>query len=248
MRGSLIEEARHLSAAAAREQADARLLGGMAIRLLLGERMDARFRREIDDLDFIATKRGARALERIFEQEGWQPERQFNALNGARRLLFEQPDGAHKIDVFVERFEMCHALPLAERLDVLPDTLPAAELAMTKLQIVSLNEKDRGDLYALLLALEVADHDRDAINAQRIAELTSADWGLHHTVELNLDRLREGLAESGLDAEQQARVASRIGQLAATIEQAPKSRAWRLRARIGERKVWYDEPEEVDRA
>lgn len=247
MRGSLIEEARHLSEAAAREQADARLLGGMGIRLLLGERMDARFRRDIADLDFIATKRGARALERILEQEGWQPERQFNALNGARRLLFEEPGGAHKIDVFVERFEMCHALPLAERLTVLPETLPAAELAITKLQIVSLNEKDRGDLYAMLLALEVAAHDEDAINASRIAELTSADWGLHHTVELNLDRLSDGLAACGLDADRQALVRERIGRLAAAIEQAPKSRAWRLRARIGERKLWYDEPEEVDR-
>ena len=35
--------------------------------------------------------------------------------------------------------------------------LPAAELALTKLQIVALNAKDRGDLYALLLACEVAE-------------------------------------------------------------------------------------------
>jgi hypothetical protein len=30
------------------------------------------------------------------------------------------------------------------------------------------------------------------------------------------------------------------------IEEAPKSRAWKLRAKIGERKRWYDLPEEVD--
>jgi hypothetical protein len=29
------------------------------------------------------------------------------------------------------------------------------------------------------------------------------------------------------------------------IEAAPKSRAWRLRARIGERVRWYELPEEV---
>jgi hypothetical protein len=29
------------------------------------------------------------------------------------------------------------------------------------------------------------------------------------------------------------------------IEREPKSRAWKLRAKIGERKRWYDVPEEV---
>lgn len=223
-----------------------RLLGGMGIRVLLGDRMDPRFDREIADLDFLTTRRASRAVEQLLEDAGWDPERQFNALNGARRLLFADPGSGHKIDVFVETFQMCHTLPLAERLTAREETLPAAELAMTKLQIVSLNSKDRGDLYALLHALEVRDDD-DAINAARIAELTSGDWGLHHTFELNFERLRDGLAESPLAADEQAVVRSRIDALQQATEAAPKSRGWRMRARVGERKVWYDEPEEVDR-
>jgi len=31
------------------------------------------------------------------------------------------------------------------------------------------------------------------------------------------------------------------------MEQAPKSRAWKLRAKIGRRKRWYETPEEVVR-
>jgi hypothetical protein len=244
---SLEEEARRLLAAASGRDVPARLLGGMAIRLLLGERMDPRFRRTIDDLDFITTRRAGRDLEKLLEDEGWEPERQFNALNGARRLLFVHPGGEHKVDVFVERFEMCHALPLAERLTTLPDTLPAAELALTKLQIVALNEKDRGDVYALLIALRVGEGDRDMINAARIAELAAADWGLYHTLELNLGRLREGLGGGALQASEQALVRERIEALQRAIEAAPKSRSWRLRARIGERRPWYDEPEEVNR-
>ena len=54
---------------------------------------------------------------------------------------------------------MCHVLPLTERLTLMAATLPAAEVLMTKLQIVQLNAKDRGDLYALLHSHEVADHD-----------------------------------------------------------------------------------------
>jgi hypothetical protein len=247
IRESLIDEGRRLLAAARERELPLRLLGGVAIQLLLAERMDERFQRESADLDFLTTRRSGRAVEELLAGEGWEPERQFNALNGARRLLFEDPPSGHKIDVFVESFEMCHALPLAERLSVREDTLPAAELAMTKLQVVSLNAKDRNDLYALLYALEVADHDDDAINAVRIAELTSGDWGLHHTFELNFARLREGLKEVGLSEQEQATMRARIDALHDAIEQAPKSRGWRMRARIGERKRWYEEPEEVDR-
>jgi hypothetical protein len=247
IRESLIDEARRLLAAARERDVPLRLLGGVAIQMLLAERMDQRFQRESADLDFLTTRRSGRAVEELLASEGWEPERQFNALNGARRLLFEDPPSGHKIDVFVESFEMCHALPLAERLTVREDTLPAAELAMTKLQVVSLNDKDRNDLYALLHALEVAEHDDDAINAVRISELTSGDWGLHHTFELNFARLREGLAEVGLSEPEQAAVRARIDALHEAIEQAPKSRGWRMRARIGERKRWYEEPEEVDR-
>jgi Uncharacterised nucleotidyltransferase len=247
IRESLVEEAHRLLAAAREREVPLRLLGGVAIQMLLAERMDERFQRESADLDFLTTRRAGRAVEELLAGAGWEPERQFNALNGARRLLFEDPPSGHKIDVFVESFEMCHALPLAERLSVREDTLPAAELAMTKLQVVSLNAKDRSDLYALLHALEVADHDEDAINAVRIAELTSGDWGLHHTFELNFSRLREGLTEVGLSEQEQATMRARIDTLHEAIEQTPKSRGWRMRARIGERKRWYEEPEEVDR-
>jgi hypothetical protein len=247
IRDSLVEEASRLLAAAREREVPLRLLGGVAIQIMLGERMDERFQRESADLDFLTTKRSGRAVEELLASAGWQPERQFNALNGARRLLFEDAPSGHKIDVFVESFEMCHVLPLAERMSVREDTLPAAELAMTKLQVVSLNTKDRNDLYALLHALEVAEHDDDAINAVRISELTSSDWGLHHTFELNFARLRDGLAEVGLSEPEQATVRARIDALHEAIEQAPKSRGWRMRARIGERKRWYEEPEEVER-
>jgi hypothetical protein len=40
-------------------------------------------------------------------------------------------------------------------------------------------------------------------------------------------------------------VVKRIDALRERIDREPKSRAWKLRARIGERKRWYETPEEV---
>jgi hypothetical protein len=252
IRESLEEEARRLLAAADAESLPLGLFGGMGIRLLLGERLDPRFRREIGDLDFLTTRRAGAAVETLLAAHGWQPARRFNVVNGARRLLFEEPAGARRVDVFVGSFEMCHRLPLPERLNDRGEILPAAELALTKLQIVALNAKDRGDLYALLLACELVDRDAEpgaepVIDVRRITELTSVDWGLHHTIELNLARLRDGLTETGLADAQRQLLRERIATLADALAQTPKSRAWRLRARVGERRRWFEEPEEVAR-
>jgi hypothetical protein len=39
----------------------------------------------------------------------------------------------------------------------------------------------------------------------------------------------------------------RTVELRERVEREPKTRAWRLRARIGKRKRWYELPEEVVR-
>ncbi|HEX2391844.1 MAG TPA: hypothetical protein VHI77_02885 [Solirubrobacterales bacterium] len=248
----LAAEALRLLASIEAAEIEARLIGGMAIRLLAGERFDPIFEREIADLDFFSVRGAGRRLGELLAGNGYEPDERFNALNGARRLLFLDPVHGRQVDVFVGSFEMCHTLPLAERIAVRPHTLPAAELLMTKLQIVELNEKDRGDTFALLLAHEVAEADldpagADAIDATRIAALTSRDWGLQRTFELNLQRLREAAPGLPLGEDRRAAIADRIDRLAATIETAPKSRRWKLRERVGERVRWYEEPEEVDR-
>jgi hypothetical protein len=40
-------------------------------------------------------------------------------------------------------------------------------------------------------------------------------------------------------------VSNRVALILERIENAPKSRSWRMRAKIGERKRWYELPEEV---
>ena len=225
----------------------ARLIGGVGIRLLLKERFDPTFARPLHDIDLFVGKRDSRKLEGLIQEHGWQPAREFNALNGARRLLFNDPDSDAQIDVFVEAFEMCHPLPLADGLHEPGLTLPGTELLMTKLQIIHLNAKDRDDCYALLEGCTIAGTGPATIDPARIAHLTGRDWGLQHTFELNLSRLTEDLESRALPTDSTRVIADGIAAVSEAIEAEPKSRGWRLRARIGERKAWYDEPEEVRR-
>lgn len=231
----LPEEARGILADAEREGVRVRLLGGIAILLLLGDRFDPAFARPYRDIDLFCHRKDGRGLERLLAARGWAPASEFNALAGGRRLLFHDPQSEAQVDVFVGEFQMCHELPLADGLDHPGPSLPATDLVMTKLQIVELNAKDRSDLYALLSGGE--------IEPQRLADATSRDWGLHHTFELNLAKLREGI---GAGEGPQAALAP-VEALLDAMERAPKSRGWRMRAKVGERKRWYELPEEVER-
>jgi hypothetical protein len=240
-------EAERLLAEIERAALAARLIGGMAVRILAADRLHPAFERPIQDLDFIVAKRHRREFNALLTSAGYAPEEQFNALYGARRLLYHDTANGRQIDVFVEMFAMCHALPLADRIAARPHTLPPAEILMTKLQIVELNEKDRGDLYALLHSHDVSAGDDRGIDVERVVALTANDWGLQHTFELNLARLRDAVADQPLTPEEASSVARRIDALEKALEGARKSRKWKLRAKVGERKLWYVEPEEVDR-
>ena len=139
------------------------------------------------------------------------------------------------------------ALPLADGLRDPGLALPGTELLMTKLQIIHLNEKDREDCYALFDGCAIGNDGPTTIDPARIAHLTGHDWGLHHTFELNLGRLTSHLDDRALSPESTRTIAHGIAAVSEAMEAEPKSRGWRLRARIGERKTWYEEPEEVRR-
>lgn len=244
----LDEEARGLVEQAAGVGVTVRLMGGMGIRLLLADRYPAQLTRRYGDLDVLVRRREARALEDVIAGRGWEPAAEFNALNGARRMLFHDPASDAQVDVFVEAFEMCHRLPLAEGLEAAgPLTLQACDLLMSKLQIVQLNAKDRNDCYAVLIGCSGAPEAHQAVDVARVARVAAEDWGTHHTFERNLVVLEEHVGDVGLAPADAALVRQAVGDLRMAMDAAPKSRSWKLRARIGERKRWYDEPEEVDR-
>ena len=101
------------------------------------------------------------------------------------------------------------------------------------------------DGLALLHGHGVSERDGDTINAVRIAELCAGDWGLWRTITGNVAICRDYVDRYELSDGEKARLRAGIDELLERIEQEPKSRAWKLRARIGERKRWYDVPEEV---
>jgi hypothetical protein len=241
----IVAEAERLLELASSEEVPLRLLGGVAIRLRASGGLSETFERRYADLDFVTAKGRSGPCQQFFRAAGYEPHVAFNALNGQERLLFFDEINRRQVDVFVGAFAMSHRIPLGARLELEPRTLPLAELLLTKLQIAELNEKDVRDGLALLLGHGVGESDGDTVNAARIADLCAGDWGLWRTITGNLGICREYVDRCELSDEEMRRLRSRIDELLERIEGAPKSRGWKLRAKIGERKRWYEIPEEV---
>jgi hypothetical protein len=218
------------------------VLGGVAIALRAPDAA-APLRRASEDLDVAAPRRARREIEDAFGAAGLEGEREFNALQGSRRQIWWTPDRATHVDVFLGEFAMCHTLDLDGRLDVPHAALPAADLLLMKLQVVHLNLKDVQDLAALLTTHALGEGDGEGvIDRGRLHDVLGADWGFYTTAGDNLERLGDLVAEHAPEAE--PRVREQSAALREELEAAPKTRAFRMRAKVGRRRRWYELPEE----
>ncbi|HEU5245216.1 MAG TPA: hypothetical protein VFU33_12505 [Gaiellaceae bacterium] len=240
IQADVVSEGRRVLAAARDSGLTVRLLGGVAVNVR-SKSLPPALTREYKDLDFASSKKSSGDLQKLLRDLGYEPHLGFNAMNGRERLLFFDNPNERQVDVFVSSFRMCHEIPLEKRLSVDEDTVPLAELLLTKLQIIELNEKDVRDAVAILLEHEVTDDDA-GVNATQFASLCCDDWGLCRTITQNLVSVREHLGRYEVDRDI---VETRLDALLERVEGAPKSRSWKLRAKIGDRKRWYELPEEV---
>jgi hypothetical protein len=222
-----------------------RLIGGVAVWARCPSAMLPQLQREYGDVDVIGHARQSRTLTPFLESMGYQPDKLFNAIHGAQRLNFEDPATGRPLDVLLDKFVMCHALDLRDRLAVDQLTIPLADLLLTKLQVVQINDKDMVDLAAIL-----ADHapgiatDHENIDLGRFTDVLGRDWGFEHTVRLNLVKLREYVAGRELPRELAARIDERVGALLSALDSGGKTVGWKLRGQVGERVRWYELPEE----
>jgi len=242
----ILAEARTLIEGAQERQIPVRLVGGLAVRVLTPDYPPRE--RDGQDLDLASVSAHRRALTEFLRSRGYEGDKTFNALYGHKQLYFTSPSG-RTIDVLIDRLEMSHTLVFAERIERMPHTLDPTDLLLSKLQIFELNAKDAQDVLYLVSAFEVRDgDDPETIGLQRFCSLLADDWGWWRTVTLNLDKIRElATGESGLVPERRAfEPTAQLERLRAAADGTPKTLRWKLRSKVGERKRWYELPEETE--
>ena len=225
-----------------------RVLGsiGVAIRAPTAVALLTEDARTYRDLDLAAYRRDARALGRVVTGLGYLDDREISIASEGRRAIFDRPDHRFHIDVFFDRLEFCHVIPLAGRLEADRPTIPLAELLLSKLQIVKINQRDLVDAIALLLDRRLVTGDDEGIDLDRVARLCADEWGLWRTVSMNLTKVAT-LAASipPLARSERTQVADTVATLKARIDAEPKPLAWRMRARVGDRRQWWTDVDEV---
>jgi hypothetical protein len=227
-----------------------RLLGAVAFHLHCRGQLSSGgiLGRALSDIDFAGFSRQSHEAEKLIEEYGYSLDRH-QALLHPERQVFRRSNPDLRIDVFYDRLEMCHTLDLRRRLTLDYPTIPLADMLLEKMQIVRLTQKDAQDTMLLLLCHEVGESGKETIDARYIADLLSDDWGFYYTVTMNLARLRDEFLPAlpaSLKAENET-IRSRIEAMLARIEAQPKTIRWKMRSRIGPRKIWYNEVEEMDR-
>ena len=227
-----------------------RLVGGMAFevhcpkyRYLFDD-----FGREFPDIDVVGYLKQVVKIQKLFLDLGFEENKNIMRLFGTQRRIFDQPDSGLHVDVILDQLRFCHDIDLRKRLEIDYPTLSLADLFLSKMQIVRINEKDLVDIIILLLEHDVGETDREAINIKYISQLCSGSWGLWKTVTSNLEKIK-GMNKRYLGDHPGnfKDVNSKIDMIRKHLEERKKSMQWKLRARIGEKIKWYREVEEVAR-
>jgi hypothetical protein len=225
-----LDRARELVAGARTAGVGLTLLGGAAVAELCASARTGAYARELGDIDLAGSSRDRGKILAFAEANGLQNDIAFNAANSDIRMRFLDADGSH-VDVFLDELRLCHAIKWG-RSPGDGTTLPLPELLLTKTQVVQLEPKDVGDLSALL-----TDRFDEIWEARdRLAGLVRNDWGLWRTSRGSLETLT---------ATKDPVVVERAAQFLAFWNDITFGPAARLRAAVGERVRWYEEPEEI---
>jgi hypothetical protein len=123
-------------------------------------------------------------------------------------------------------------------------TISTTDLLLEKMQIVEINLKDFKDTLVLLLEHPLGSpaEGKKHIDLRYICDRMSRDWGFYHTFTTNLRRVPDYISEfPAITDEEGETIRARVNHLLDAIEAAPKSMKWKVRARIGTRKLWYQE-------
>ncbi len=244
---SLADEGRRICHESTRRGLTLRLFGGVGFYLQTSDHalFEQLGRDPIHDLDFIGLSAERGGYKQLFQDLGYEIDWDLLVAGEGRRFLFRKSgETPVEVDLFIDRLEMCHTLDLRERLALHPETLPLVDLLLQKLQIVDLTQKDMADVVVLLVTHDLGTSQGNQIDIAHAATLLSDDWGFHYTVMRNVTRIKEFVESAPLKDDVRGTALDRLDRFARTVEDSPKTRKWKLRARVGTRKKWYQDVEE----
>jgi len=226
-----------------------RILGSIAYRLQCPNNLHLfqDTKRVLTDVDFAAERRQNRAIREFLMARRYVPDEGiYMASEGARHAYLHRETGLN-VDVFADELYFCHRIPFNGRLDLDSPTICTTDLLLEKMQIVEINLKDFKDTIVLLLEHPLSHQQPGpkSIETDYLVNIMRQDWGFYYTFTTNLKRVPDHFAEfPSIGEREQGVIRNRIDELLKAIETAPKTLGWKMRAKIGTRRRWYQEVSE----
>lgn len=241
-----VDEALRLVSEAEARGIQLRILGSVAYRLQCPNHVHLfdDMARALTDVDFAADKKQNQKIREFIVGEGYESDEGVYVASEGTRHIYLHPETQLNVDVFADELYFCHRIPFKGRLEIDSPTICTTDLLLEKMQIVEINLKDFKDTLVLMLEHPLGNSSisNKHIDVGYIVDIMSKDWGFYYTFTTNLKRVPDYISEfPSITDEQGETIRSRIGSLLQTIEDAPKSLKWKIRAKIGTRRIWYQE-------
>jgi len=147
-----------------------------------------------------------------------------------------------------------HPIDFKGRLELDYPTITVTDMLLEKIQMwEAFSAKDLKDCLLLLKAHNISQKpERESIDSSYIAKLLAQDWGFWYTATTNLKKIKAFMAEidklgpeaninpKQIGKEDGEEITQKIDIILEAIEKEPKTFGWKMRAKIGTKKQWYN--------
>jgi len=213
---------------------------------------------EYSDLDFIAYRKQRDKVKELFSKIGYVKRRATLSSAASERQIYYHPEGWFYVDVFFDQLLVAnHPVDFRGRLELDYPTITVTDMLLEKVQMwEAFGVKDLKDCMLLLKAHDIKEqNEKESIDAYYIARALSQDWGFWYTATTNLQNIKRFTSELDtlgpdvqinpalISDEERHAISEKITALLNRIETEPKSFGWKMRAKVGTKKQWYNHVE-----
>jgi len=216
---------------------------------------------EYSDLDFMSYKKHRDKIKAFFGELRYAKRKATLSSAASERQIYYHPKNWFYVDVFFDSLKVAnHPLDFAGRLELDHPTISVTDMLLEKIQMwEAFSAKDLKDCLILLKAHSVEEKPgKEFLDVSYIARLLSQDWGFWYTATTNLKKIQKFVidldklgGEAAIDPksiEQADRydITRKVEKLLERIDGEPKPLAWKMRAKLGTKKMWYTPVERSD--
>jgi hypothetical protein len=261
-----LRESQEIVEKAKREGIVLRMLGGLSIALHCQEHRGFAQKlgrtgtgvikgQEYSDIDYVSYRNQREKIKELFDKMGYAKRRATLSTAASERQIYYHPKGWFYVDVFFDKLLVAnHPIDFRGRLELDYPTITVTDMLLEKIQMwEAFSVKDLKDCLLLLKAHDIKEKsEKESIDTLYIAKILAQDWGFWYTATTNLKNLKKFITEIdklGIEADidpkqiekkEREDITEKIEAILERIEKEPKSFGWKMRAKIGTKKKWYN--------